>query len=1296
MGWDLFYNFTGSRVLLEETHNDGLNGQPYFAIWKYRITNGKSPLGRLSVYPHRNYEGYGFYQINSKLTHSLRFKPREDNQSTLPSHLDQAGGAKDNQYTDFIPRPPCPVGLPQYSVNTALLNLVIEDMDFGCQSHGLDESLRRIWNMRPGISRMFGNGWTFAFESTLLAEPLMSGGSGDVTLKLGSGQEIEYRVTGTEPNGSYLTTVHYTRATAGLGPILSASIGIGTDTGIYTLIDKTAKLTYNYEIADYQIHDGAYQYRLTSITDRNDNTLTLAYDLEGRLVTLTDSSGRKTEFTYGGERVTLMKTFDGRSASYQYDARGNLTQSIDLLGNVITYAYDDKNYPLTMTVAGKTTSFAYATNANGDRYVSAVTEPDGKVRKYAFVNQSDTTTTVTEPVAGVTYYSNANGRTTAINNPLNHWSRVDYNAQWLPSRASDPLGHATAMEYDANGNLTKLTDPAGKSTAFTYDVRWNLTSVTDALGQKTTYAYDSHDNLISETSPLGRTTAYIVDDKGQVTQITRPDGSRYAFTYDVHGNLTGLTDPLGHAAQFTFDAQGLNLASTTDALGHSTGYTFDANRRLTAIKPPDGTQWQSNHDCCSLTSIKDGAGNTTTFQRDNNNRLTGVTDPLSGVFSFSYNPDGDLITATDPLGHATQTGYDKAHRPVSLTNPMGGKVQLGLDAAGNLTSLTDERGKVTRMTYDSRDQLLSMQDPLGQTTASYTRDALGRIHSILNARGDITTLSYDADGRLTEKSYNLNPATTTTYTWGLNNELASVRNAYGIKTFSHDAAGWVTRVGYPDGKTTGTTYDAAGNILSVTYTDGLVVNYTYDALNRVIGVSFAGNTLSLGYDEAGNLVSETRSNGTQTAYGYDGARQLVRVSHQRGAAVIADLNYSRNSAGLITQENGTWPLSPAHPFEDATVSHNDANAIVTWNADAFTHDADGNLTGITGSRRFAGTYDPENRLTGVTWNDGTTTTYVYDGLGYRVQTQSANGTSNLYHDSAGQLLDRVDPSQALTHYIYADGRLIASGSDAQGYVFYHFDKTGNTLALTDTTGQVVGAYAYDSFGKVVAHTGLTTLFTYVGAYGVIGLNDNLFFMQNRFYDANMGRFIQRDPIGFSGGQSNLYAYVGNDPVAIIDPIGLAKYNKEFYQALDYISNFISGPYGVAVNGFKAIHSLATNKKGKGDIYACKEALMAAACGWIGVSAGYKGNMIWFIPGLFGLSTDVAFEQLDYCNPDEETDDEVKKHLAEQMVRALNNKLRDDLNRSEAKIQESRYYRDMRNRARGNVVDWWMIYVPYAR
>jgi len=62
-------------------------------------------------------------------------------------------------------------------------------------------------------------------------------------------------------------------------------------------------------------------------------------------------------------------------------------------------------------------------------------------------------------------------------------------------------------------------------------------------------------------------------------------------------------------------------------------------------------------------------------------------------------------------------------------------------------------------------------------------------------------------------------------------------------------------------------------------------------------------------------------------------------------------------------------------------------------------------------------------------------------------------------------------------------------------------------------------------------------FKYVGQLGVQAEDNGLYYMRARYYDAQIGRFISEDPIGFAGG-INLYAYVGGNPVMLVDPSGL--------------------------------------------------------------------------------------------------------------------------------------------------------------
>jgi len=62
-------------------------------------------------------------------------------------------------------------------------------------------------------------------------------------------------------------------------------------------------------------------------------------------------------------------------------------------------------------------------------------------------------------------------------------------------------------------------------------------------------------------------------------------------------------------------------------------------------------------------------------------------------------------------------------------------------------------------------------------------------------------------------------------------------------------------------------------------------------------------------------------------------------------------------------------------------------------------------------------------------------------------------------------------------------------------------------------------------------------YKFVGQHGVMTDPNGFYYMRARYYDPEVGRFISEDPIGFEGGDTNLYAYVGNNPATLIDPNG---------------------------------------------------------------------------------------------------------------------------------------------------------------
>jgi RHS repeat-associated protein len=87
---------------------------------------------------------------------------------------------------------------------------------------------------------------------------------------------------------------------------------------------------------------------------------------------------------------------------------------------------------------------------------------------------------------------------------------------------------------------------------------------------------------------------------------------------------------------------------------------------------------------------------------------------------------------------------------------------------------------------------------------------------------------------------------------------------------------------------------------------------------------------------------------------------------------------------------------------------------------------------------------------------------------------------------------------------------------------------------------VVNAYAYTPDGMILGENeAFAQPFKYVGQLGVMAEPNGLYYMRARYYNPAVGRFISEDPLGFGGGDVNLYVYAGNNPVVGVDPWGLS-------------------------------------------------------------------------------------------------------------------------------------------------------------
>jgi RHS repeat-associated protein len=930
---------------------------------------------------------------------------------------------------------------------------------------------------------------------------------------------------------------------------------------------------------------------LSQVIDPQGNALTLNYDGQMRLVSLSDATGRQTTFSYNvpAQPLLVSQVTDpfGRSATFKYDSAGRLISITDILGLTSSFTYDANSLVDAMTTPYGTTNFAYTApgTAGPPRFLD-ITDPLGYHEREEWVepgpNIPDGDPTATVPTgmpvsltneflefrdsfhwdksayihAGCTltggcdytqavdwhfcHMPNTSFKSTtieSIKNPLENRIWLNYPGQTAGFSAGN-FNQPSATGRVLDDGTTQLSQTAYSSTSF-----FKPTQTIDPLGRTTSFAYINQIDLsaVTQTTRPGASTTiaqFSYNYQHRPLSYVNAAGQLTHYTYNAAGQLTSVTNPLNQTTTYNYDATG-DLTSIVNANGAtSASFTYDAYDRVATYTDSEGWTVSYNYDAANrITKITylDGTSDNYTYNRLD---LTSYQDRLGRIWTYTYNADRQLTASTDPVGQQTLFAY----------NP-----------DGQLTSRTDPNDNVTQWTYDIEGRLIT-KTYADNSTVTYTyENTTSRLASVLDALSQTKQYSYDEDNELTGVTYlnAVNPTPNVGFTYDTHfPRLVSMTDGTGTTQYSYVPVGTPGALQLQQetpplaNSSIAYAYDALGRVNSRTVAGAGPETFQYDALSRLVSDTNDLGTFTLAYlGQTDQITSRQLANSTlATTWTYlpnSGDRRLSGTSTTGlSAGQSTGFQFNTDAEDQITATTETSDNTIAYPPSSTqqTASYNNLNQLTTLenpppSSQTLTYDADGNLLS-DGTHDFI--WDAENRLVGITYPNqpAQATSFTYDGLGRRIaitSTPAGGGTAVTSDDiwCGGEPCQVRNNSGTVTRSYYAEGEFIPGSPSESEY--YAPDQLGSVRRVFTATQ--APSYDYDTYGNPLQTTAPLTDFGYAGM--VNNADSGLDLTWHRVYDPVIGRWLSRDPLGeTTDPEGNLYPYTGNDPINLVDPYGL--------------------------------------------------------------------------------------------------------------------------------------------------------------
>lgn len=952
-----------------------------------------------------------------------------------------------------------------------------------------------------------------------------------------------------------------------LSQVTYNSYGLTTDDKEYTYGVATGGLP----AASYLIHGTATTYASLGNNIYSKPASVIVYTLNlGTQVTQSSS-------TYSYDQTAVTATSGTPQHVSVTGSRGNLTtiatQSNASTTLYQTFTYFDTGNLKTVSQQGTTSTglavmntynYRNATSTCGNAFPTSVTEPLSLSRSMTW-----------NCVGGVMLTStDENGKT----------ATADYTTDpsfWRPDYVLDQLANKTTVSYYTQPSATESTLSFNGASSVS-DLRTTL----DGFGR----------SILSQRAQTPSLAEY---DSAETDYNVMGQASRSTLLFQATAGTTNATTP---GVTTTYDALGRPL-TITDSGGGTVTYQYINNDVLQTLGPSPTKEntkvKQFEYDGLErLTSVCEVTAGTSPWLGGNCAQSNAKTGYLT---TYTYDPLGDLLSVKQNAQASSNTQsrtytYDMLSRLTSEVNPETGTVQYTYDAAcstypaspGNMTKRLDNAGNTTCYGYDAlqratdagntgptcRHFRYDSQTPPSGVTVSNT---LGRVAEAYTDNCSSTKITdewygYDADGHLTDvyestpNSLGYYHAQSSYWPNGALNSLSALNASstaifppiyYGASSGAGlDGEGRTMTVNVASGTNpvTGVTYITSGTAEPIGALTNVVLgssdsdSFTFDPnTGRLKTYSFSVN----GVNDKGTL--NWNANGT--------LNQLMIADNLAGTTDNQTCNYLYDDLGRIGLEPGL--TGPPTNYAD--------NCSTPWGQN-FTYDPFGNVTktgtgafqpnysattnqytsipGVTVSYDANGNLKTDN-LNTYTWDPNwgnpasvNSTNLIYDANGLMVEQQNGSTYTQILYGPSGKTA--IMSGQSLVKafvYLPGGGTAIYNSSGGSQPAYYrHADWLGSSRLTSTAARGAISDMAYAPFGEQYAITG-TADPSFTGQNA--DTNSTLYDFPFREQSPTQGRWISPDPAGMAAvdptnPQSwNRYAYVANDPLSSVDPLGLA-------------------------------------------------------------------------------------------------------------------------------------------------------------